>query len=231
MGVEEEPQYGTIRFIVPDLDVSAQDRSLFGFPGNKESVDEQIKLHNFRTSQDVVKGPEGLDVQGFAYVEHRSVLSTAEQWADSKRVEEVYLPEVEELICKLTGAKRAVANNVAIRRKLATENDSDPKFYYKKDCALDVRLQTLPKGRPISNAESPSLCTGESKLTFSQSWARCKTTRWNLPASHILITPSRACVTPLGIVATTSKLQLNRHLMRRIRKPPKFHDMQRTACG
>jgi hypothetical protein len=119
-----------LRFSVPDQSVTAEERSLFAFPANKSVVEETLSLHNFYSAPDardatdtagLVKGRNGLDVQGFTYVKHRSALSDSGTWFEGKEVERLYIPEVEKLICEVTGAKTAVVANVAIRRRLADE--------------------------------------------------------------------------------------------------------------
>ena len=144
MGSIGNNAYATLRFVVPDNSVTADERSLFAFPANKEVVEEHLELHDFRTATDVVKGAEGLDVQGFTYINHRSALSDSDEWFTGKNVEETYIPETEDLICKLTGAKRAVVNNVAFRHKL-TDQQADPNFVLRRGCEFDLALAALPK--------------------------------------------------------------------------------------
>lgn len=152
--MEDTQHFAKFRFGVPDFSVPPEDRSLFSFPATTKVVHERIELHDFRTSTEVTKGPEGLDVQGFTYINHRSVLHNSDQWFDSVR--DAYIPEVEDLICKVTGAKRAIVNNVAFRRKLAADQE-DPTFYYKRGHPLDQALSEIPKdvalgeNFPVSN--------------------------------------------------------------------------------
>lgn len=76
-----------------------------------------------------MQGPEGLDVQGFTYVQHKSAL-TLEQWMSGTNVEETYIPEVEELVKKVTGGKTVVVNHLGIRKRTAA-NNTNPTFYRK----------------------------------------------------------------------------------------------------
>ena len=142
--LEQKVQPAILRYIVPDLSVPAKDRSFFAFPANKEVVDTGVQLRDFRTDPDIVRGPAGLDVQGFTYIAHESALAKSDGWYEGQNVEEIYLPEVEALICKVTGAKRAVVNNVAFRRREA-EKQVDHSFFYKRDCDLDRDIGKLPK--------------------------------------------------------------------------------------
>lgn len=136
--------YATFRFDVPDHSLSAHDRALFAPPGAKEVVKERLELHDFWTSPDVVKGAEGLDVQGFTYIKHQSALESADRWLTGTDIEEVYIRECEDLICKVTGAKRAVANNVFFRRQ-KKDLMSDPKFVALRDSDLDKAVAQLPR--------------------------------------------------------------------------------------
>ncbi len=149
MQAETQRYFAKIRFTVPDLTISADERALFTFPANKDIVEEQIELHDVGSSPELVEGAGGLDAQGFAYIKHRSALLDADQWYTGKRVEEVYLPEMEELVCKVTGANRAVVNNVVFRRKLGTTEQEDPNFVYLRGSTLDKHLETLPKDIPL----------------------------------------------------------------------------------
>ena len=146
-------QSAILRYIVPDLSVPAKDRSFFAFPANKEVVDTEVQLRDLRTDSDsdIVRGSAGLDVQGFTYVNHESALAQLEGWYEGKNVEEVYLPEVEALVCEVTGAKRAVVNNVAFRRREA-EKQVDHSFYYKRDCDLDRDIGKLPKDQVMGKS-------------------------------------------------------------------------------
>lgn len=134
----------TIRYNVPDFSVPAQDRSLFATAAPKQVSDLKIPLRDARTDSDIVQGPAGLDIQGFAYVNHHSALDDSGRWFVGQDFEEVYLPEVCDLVCKVTGAKKAIVNNCAFRRRLADEQ-ADPTFYLKRGCTLDQELAKFPR--------------------------------------------------------------------------------------
>ena len=55
---------------------------------------------------------------------------------EGQNVEAIYIPEVCDLICKVTGAKKAIVNNVVFRKKLV-ENQADPTFYHKAGSDFD----------------------------------------------------------------------------------------------
>lgn len=147
----EQQHYATFRYDIPDNSLSPDERALFAPPAAKKVVKERLELLNFWTSPEVVKGADGLDVQGFTYVEHQSALESADRWLTGTDIEEVYIRECEDLICKVTGAKRAVANNVFFRRQ--TKNPlADPTFVALRGSDLDKAVAQLPRhanyGRP-----------------------------------------------------------------------------------
>ena len=85
-----------------------------------------------------------MDVQGFAYIKHQSALTKYEQFSTPHDIEETYVPEVEALICKLTGAKRAIVNNVGFRKKLFTQQN-ELSYYMKRGSPMDERIGKFPK--------------------------------------------------------------------------------------
>lgn len=141
---EAAPHYGTLRFDIPDQSSTSEERGLFAPPGAKEVVYEKLPLHNFHTSPDVVKGGAGLDVQGFTWIQHRSVLQNSDQWLEGQNIEATYLAECEDLICRATGAKRAIANNAFFRRR-PQDDMSDPKHVHLRDTPLDKAIGQLPR--------------------------------------------------------------------------------------
>lgn len=133
-----------MRFKIPDSSITSQDRGLYALAAPKEVHDLKIPLHDARTDTNIVKDPVGLDTQGFAYVDHHSALDDSDRWFIGQDFEEIYMPEVRDLVCKVTGAKKAIIINCAFRRRLADEQ-ADQKFYYKKGCTFDQELATFPK--------------------------------------------------------------------------------------
>lgn len=188
--ISEDIHEGIFRFSVPDLSLSAEERSLFAFPANKEVKEERLRLYDARTDGNLVRGPEGLDVHGFTYINHRSALSDCDQWFTGQNIEEIYLPEVEELVCRITGAKRAVVNNVAFRRKL-TEMQDDHGHVLMRGCVLDQEIGKLPRDVPLGK---PCLIrlAGTSVLTRRQCMVKKQAVRWSQHALHISTIPSRA---------------------------------------
>lgn len=80
---------GVIRYVIADKSVSADERALFALAANKSWEEHELEVRDFRKAEDVVKGPEGLDVQGFTYVEHESALSRTDNWYEGRDVEDV----------------------------------------------------------------------------------------------------------------------------------------------
>lgn len=120
MGSIDREDYGVVRFTVPDTSLSAHDRAIFTLPANKSYKDERVKLHDIRTAPGIHQGLEGLDTHGFTYVKHKSALS-GDDWFAEGKIEDVYTPELEDLILKATGAKKAVVYCVAFRRRLPVD--------------------------------------------------------------------------------------------------------------
>lgn len=136
---------GIFRYVEADLSMPASERGIYAPPAPKCIREETLQLLNFRTSKDVVKGGEGLDVQGFTYVNHSSALSR-DDFFQGTNAEDVYAPECIDLVLKLTGAKRGIVHNIAFRRKLAT-NQADLSFVSLKGGPVDQIIEKLPKDR------------------------------------------------------------------------------------
>lgn len=118
---DNHPTYGVFTFVEPDLSIPAKDRPMFAAPETKTSVEEKLVLNDFRTATDVVRGAEGLDVQGFAFINHKSSLPTERllNGTNIEDVEDTYAQEALNLMIALTGAKRGIVHNVVFRRRLS----------------------------------------------------------------------------------------------------------------
>lgn len=139
-----DQMYGVFRFGIPDQSVGPEGRSLFAFPASKEIKEEKLKLHDARTDPNIVHGPKGLDVQGFAYLKHSSKLAESDRWFADRNIEETYFPEVIDLICQATGAHTAGILDCAFRRKLA-EDQADLGYYAKKGDKIDQEIAKMPR--------------------------------------------------------------------------------------
>jgi GA4 desaturase len=147
MGSYEREDYGTVRFAVPDMSISAYDRALFTLPGNKSLQDVRVKLHDLRTSKDIVQGPAGLDKQGFTYVKHKSALSY-DDWMKDGMVEDVYTEELKKLILEVTGAKDALIYCVSFRRRPAGEQGIGKVDL--RGALIDQAVGCLPRDKCLS---------------------------------------------------------------------------------
>jgi hypothetical protein len=61
--------------------------------------------------------------KGFTWLRHDSKLIECDHLFDGRNIEEIYLPEVEQLIQDMIGAKRVVAWNGVTRRKMPYHQD------------------------------------------------------------------------------------------------------------
>jgi len=151
--VQQSSVRGTVRYNLPDLSVKPEDRGLFSGPAHKAGEDVDVDLYNPELAEEIIQGPEGLDVQGFTYVKHKSVLDT-DDWLEGNNVEEKYVPEVEELVKQVTGAKKVIVNHLGIRKRLAA-NNNDPTFYRKAGDQHDEAVKKLTeKNAPWVNGRS-----------------------------------------------------------------------------
>lgn len=180
---------GTVSYNTPDLSVRPEDRGLFSGPAHKQSENVEVDLHDPTIAPELQAGPEGLDVQGFTYVKSPSALN-ADDWLAGTNVEETYVPEVEELVRRVTGAKRVVVNHLGIRKRLAN-NNANPKFYRK---AGDQHDQSVKKLTEKDSAWGMSWKRfGIDRVTDGLSqFLDGKTQVLSLPALRTAITPWKA---------------------------------------
>jgi GA4 desaturase len=185
--VQQSSVRGTVRYNLPDLSVKPEDRGLFSGPAHKAGEDVDVDLYNPELAEEIIQGPEGLDVQGFTYVKHKSVLDT-DDWLEGNNVEEKYVPEVEELVKQVTGAKKVIVNHLGIRKRLAA-NNNDPTFYRKAGDQHDEAVKKLteknaPWGMSIA---SLAFCRKESNLCPQSTVAQTPVS--SPPDSHTATTP------------------------------------------
>jgi GA4 desaturase len=140
--------YSIVRFGIPDQSIGPEGRGLFAFPPTKEVKEETLPLHDARTSSDIVRGAGGLDVQGFAFINHMSKLAETGAWFDGNNIEEIYFPEVIDLVCHVTGAKKAAILDSAFRHRLA-DKQADLSFYRENGDGVDKELTKLPRDTPL----------------------------------------------------------------------------------
>lgn len=138
----------TLRFGHPDLSVPDEERSFLSFPAPRDIVNVKVELNDASKDPDIVPGPKGLDVQGFAYVKHHSSICDGQRVVTDHNAEETYFPEMTELICKTTGAKEAIVVNCVVRAGLAVDQENHS-FVNLKGGSLDRSIAALPRDVPL----------------------------------------------------------------------------------
>lgn len=158
----------TLTFGIPDNSIPPGKRGFFSFTSRTDFETRHVRLHNYRTSQDIVPGPEGLDVQGFVSVRHRFSLDS-DELMKGENVENVYLSEVAEFVREFTGASKAAATGAVIRGQIL-----DAKY------DLNERLQIGQEGDKKFNEASR-----EKPLGKTWWFLQCRPTPcfWLSPAS------------------------------------------------
>lgn len=112
-----------IHHSVADDAVPASERGFYSFTSSSVIESHHTELHDYRTSSDVVHGPEDLDAQGFTYVERDFSLNSKEL-LEGHNIEDIYYREVEDLVLKATGAKKALGLEAVVRgQKTIAEED------------------------------------------------------------------------------------------------------------
>lgn len=143
----------TLEFGEIDTSIGHEKRGLYSFAPRKEARIVTVELNDARTDTRIAGGSDGLDVQGFAYIQHRSALQGPDSFLLGRNIEDIYIPEVCDLICRMTGAKKAIVNNCAIRHKLL-DPQKDPNYYYERDNPFDKELAKLPKDKIVGKWKS-----------------------------------------------------------------------------
>ncbi|EME83006.1 uncharacterized protein MYCFIDRAFT_196406 [Pseudocercospora fijiensis CIRAD86] len=166
---------GILRFSIPDESVTAEQRAFFATPQNKDFVKQEAELLDFNNS-DIVKGAQGLDVQGFTWIHHKSQIATSENACNGKffegsNIEDLYLPELERLIENVTGCKKAVVWNGVTRRKLPVRQDGQPTVQQKKGGEQDRIFDALRRDVPTSR--SILLLGGGTLIDEFSLWKKC----------------------------------------------------------
>lgn len=180
MGSVEAPTEAILHFGVPDFSVPAEERGFFAFPAYESVSKVTIPLHDARTDSDITGGPEGLDAQGFTYLNHRSVLADNDRWFEGDNIEKFYLQECEDLIRTITGARRSVAINCSFRRR-PVNTQSDPKAFVRRGCEIDENLAKLPRDKCTGTSSSFAPCSALSltvwHCSIGEDTRQCKRAR------------------------------------------------------
>ena len=88
-GTSDVVHHGVIRYMISSKTPSPEERSLFALAACSHFEEHELEVRDFRRAEELVKGPEGLDVQGFTYIDHESALSKADTWFTEQNVEEI----------------------------------------------------------------------------------------------------------------------------------------------
>src|SRR5882757_5433804 len=74
------------------------------------------------------EGTAQLSTHGFAAVRHPSAMHSApythKNWTDPKMLREIYVPETEEMVKRITGAKKVVTEGLLLRSAIWSEQDA-----------------------------------------------------------------------------------------------------------
>ena len=143
MGSVETDVYGFFKYGQPECDDASQ-RAFYSFPRNTVTRVERQQLYDMRTSTDIIKGSQGLDTHGFAWIKHKSSLS-GDAWFAPGNAENIYAPEVLDIIRDTTGADRAVVDGMSFRRRIPNDQDKDESFVLQRGCDIDVAVSKMPR--------------------------------------------------------------------------------------
>ncbi|RMZ66297.1 GA4 desaturase [Pyrenophora seminiperda CCB06] len=114
--------------MVPDLSCTLEQRAILTVPP-EEHFPAEVLLHDFSTSTELIKGVDGLDVQGFTYLKHHSkILELGSSW-DSAQLDQYY-HELEAMMCERLGARKAFIINTVVRR---VSTRPDPRAWVDRD--------------------------------------------------------------------------------------------------
>jgi GA4 desaturase len=135
--------HGLIRFTEPDKSLPPEDRAYFAQSPTKVAKLVKVPLHDFRTSTDIARGVQGLDTQGFTYIDHVFSLEDDEIF-QGRNAEDIYASECIDLVLKLTGAKRAVVHNIDIRQKPGSLQPDEDLTVPLRGSAIDQEIEKFP---------------------------------------------------------------------------------------
>jgi hypothetical protein len=111
---ETKTYRGVFRYMEPDETIPAEERSMFSQPRPKNLHQETLTLHNVREDTTLAPGLAGLDRQGFALIKDEMDPAVYES---EEAIRKSYIPLVEAFVEEITGCRKAIVNNVAMRRK------------------------------------------------------------------------------------------------------------------
>lgn len=130
-----EPQYyGKLRFIPPGYTPKASPHN-FHLPAISEFGDVRLQplidMRPVPTTSNLPHASEGtakLPTHGFAAVRHPTTLNsppyTRQSWNDPELLKQFYIPETEEMLKQITGAKTVITESLLLRSSVWSETDA-----------------------------------------------------------------------------------------------------------
>ena len=159
---EEGERYGILRYVAAGHEPEASPHN-FHLPAIAEFGDiRKVPLHDMRPVPTVTELPiakEGtaqLKTHGFTAVRHPTTLHSAPHtiasWRDPELLKKFYVPETEEMVRQITGAKRVVTEGLLLRSALWSESDALATHgghgAQKEQTEREAELSELEKGFP-----------------------------------------------------------------------------------
>ncbi|KKY21522.1 putative ga4 desaturase [Phaeomoniella chlamydospora] len=151
------PTHGKLRYIARGITPTASPH-LYHLPPMSEFADVRtLPITDIKPSLDLGDAtPYTLDTYGFTARRHPSKLHsppyTRESWNDETLLKEIYFPEVEELIKKLTGATKVITESAIMRNEKHTEVDG---LARSEDQKKTTTTSSSPEEIPASKEEDP----------------------------------------------------------------------------
>jgi hypothetical protein len=148
------PTPAMIYFGVPDLSCTPEQRAILTVPP-EEHFPAEVLLHDFSTSPELIKGVDGLDVQGFTYLKHHSkILELGNSWNNAQL--DQYYHEIEALMCEWLGARKAFVINTVVRR---VSTRSDPKTWVDRDSNVGKNEESRQHDKILGNWRFHASCS------------------------------------------------------------------------
>ena len=169
--------YGKLRYVSPDY-APKPSTQIFGLPDTSEFGDERIMpLHDIRPLPTVdqlhtaKEGTAQLSTHAFTAVKHASILHSAPyteaSWHDPELLQKVYIPEVEEMLRQITGAKTVISETLLLRSSIKNEQGTPS--------------TNTGKGQNSSSKEAQAEFTSKAQATVSPSPQDAPLPKLNLP--------------------------------------------------
>ncbi|KGO48762.1 hypothetical protein PEX1_003160 [Penicillium expansum] len=129
--IDDTPQYkGKFHYVSKNANLQVNP-NLYHLPPMSAFGDAlTLPLADLRPSLDADESPYKLDYRSFTARRAPSKLHSApcsrESWNDPELIRTIYVPEVEDLVKRVTGCKTALVESAVIRNHLHLEIDSHP---------------------------------------------------------------------------------------------------------